>query len=956
MNNTQRNRFDETVSLIKSGLITTAAASAFMIAGLSTAQAQTVVDTAETDADADAAIVVTGSRIAQSGFSAPSPVTVVSTQDFQQAAAVNVADVLNDLPSFRSTTTPKAASLGQSGAGLTALDLRGLGATRTLVLVNGRRFVPSNSLNIVDVSLIPTLLLERTEVVTGGASAAYGSDAVAGVVNLILKKRMNGIEGTAQYGISSLNDGENYLFGLSGGMDVAGGRGNITLGAEYSKDDGLDYRSRERRDYWIRGRGRVGTPDGFAYDTQYANQFPGGVITGPNIPAAAGLIGTTFGDNGTTGKLLYGDVYGGTMIGGGQPGNNFDAMQDLQTGVERYSFMGRFDYQLTNSINFNIELSQARTIATGGTSAFRDGGSSSSAPVPAVTSSLVARIDNPYLPTSVRDQMIAAGLSAVYVGRSAYATDFSITDPRVTTRVTSLNRRLVVGLDGELGSGNWKWDAYYQYGRTKTDEIRPGNRIPANYRLAVDVVADPITGDPVCRSTLTDPSNGCVPFNIFGPNSASDAARAYVTGTAMFYPRQTQHVAAANLQGDIFNLPAGPLAVAFGAEYRVDKANATSDANSMAFRYEFSNSQPYDGKVTVKEAYVELLAPILADSGIIQAMDVNLAARLTDYSTSGTVVTWKAGTTVDFTNGLRLRGTLSRDIRAPNISELFAQATAGAFFVPDDKVLNIPTSTAVATVTASNPNLSPERSTTYTFGAAYQPDWFRGLRLSVDYFNISIKDQVARVGGQTIIDRCADGITSYCGFIVRDPITNIITAVNSPYLNLNNFKTSGIDFEASLNRPLADLSASLPGNLGIRLLATYTKELSITDAAGTLDLAGQLRGTGTYPNVPHWLGNATISYDVGQFSSSIKGRYVGSGTIDNYYTTNINHVSARSYWDMSLAYDLMADPKRKMELFGVVENVFDSHPPFPFMPSSLIGSPYHTDLGRAFRIGVRFVH
>jgi iron complex outermembrane recepter protein len=941
--------------------LATVSALALAVAGAGAAAAQ--------DTGAVEELVVTGSRLGRSGFTAPTPTTVIGATEMQSQAPVTIADVLNDLPSFRQSVSPRSASLNQSGAGASFLDLRGLGATRTLVLVNGRRHVASTASNNVDVSLIPSMLVDRVDVVTGGASAAYGSDAVAGVVNIITNTRLNGLRGTAQYGTTKEGDGDNYLFGLAGGTSFAGGKGHITIGGEYSNDDGIDSRGRQKREKWIQQRDRLtnagwatnGQPAViYARGVQYSNQFPGGVITG-GAPANSPLIGTTFLDGGQTGRLTLGQVYGTNMIGGSQPGNYFDAQQVIVSATERYSVMGRVDYEISSNLNFNVEVTQAQNGAKHQTASFRDAGATT-ATVPAGTTSLVARIDNPFLPGSVRTLMQQAGVNAVFVGRDGYGLDISTTDPRVATDVKNLTRRVVAGFDGNLGVGNFTWNAYYQYGRSRQTEYRPGNRIPTRYRLATDVTTNPANGQPICRSTLTDPANGCVPFNIFGANAASDAARTYVTGVATVDAVQSQHVLAAEVQGDLFTLPAGPVAIAAGGEYREERASAKVDAISAASLFEFTNSQPYSGLVKVKEVFGEVGVPLLRDVPGFKSLDANFAGRYTDYSTSGGVVTWKAGLTWEVVDELRLRGTISRDIRAANVSELYAKATGGAFFVPIDRVLNTVSPAPIATITAANPNLDPEKGTTITFGFAYQPNWLRGFRLSVDYFDIDIKGQIARVDGQTVIDRCAQGLADYCGFITRAAGTNVITSVSSAFLNLNRFATNGVDFEISLKRPLSDLSSSLPGDLSLRLLATYTEHLTTTDARGPIDRAGQLTGSATVNSVPHWQGNLTATYEVGRLSTSLQGRFVGAGNIDNLATpgtstgANIYKVGSKTYWNLSASYDLIAKDGHRVQLFGLVDNVFNSHPPFPFMPSSLVTSPYHTVLERSYRVGVRFAY
>jgi iron complex outermembrane recepter protein len=917
--------------------------------------------------DAGQMITVTASRAARTGFDAPTPTTLISEAEFERRAANNISEVLNELPTFRATISPNTQSLSLANAGQTYLDLRGLGSQRTLVLVNGRRLTPSSTAGQVDVNVIPSSLVQNIEVVTGGASASWGSDAVAGVANIILKSNLQGIEASAHYGISERGDSENYTVSGAAGTSFMDGRGHITIGGEYSNDLGIGYDGILDRQDWIKNRGRIsnsawatnGLPAViYAEDVQFANQAPGGLITGPNNAAfvASGLLGTTFNADGTTGRLQYGQVFGGDMIGGSQPGNNFTVWQPYRAPVERWNVLARLDFEVTDWLNFNVEYADATSRTDFLALPPKDGGSSA-ATVPAGTPPgvLIARIDNPFLPQSVRTTMQNAGLNAVFIGRDGYNLNGFIEN---LERIQSENRnqRIVVGLDGELGFGDWQWDVYYQYGRNTVDELRTGNnRIMAKYRQATDVVAGP-GGQPICRSTLTNPTNGCVPFNMFGVGSPSAAALAYTTGVGTVNNEQVQQVAAVNFKGDLFDLPAGAIAAAFGGEWRKETVTQVVDAISLANGFEFTNQQPLSGAFNVKEVYGELIVPVLADSPIGRALDLQLAGRYTDYSTSGSVVTWKAGLTWDLNGQIRVRGTASRDIRAGNMTELFTNQAATPF-VPIDRVLNVPSPlTAISSVAGGNPNLDPERATTYTLGVVFEPDFFEGFRFSVDYYNIKIDDVITRVDGQAIIDRCAQGLTVYCGQIDRnsDPANPYITRVRSPFLNLNEFTTSGVDFELIYARDTDFLPWG--GDFVLRALATYTHEFTTTDALGSIDRSGQLGGAG----VPHWMGSATLTYNLDNFSTALQGRYIGGGNIDNLAipgtrtSANIYTVPAKTIWSLSASYDVISNDSQEVQVFGIINNLFDSNPPFPFQPSSITVSPYYDGIGRAFRFGVRF--
>jgi outer membrane receptor protein involved in Fe transport len=318
------------------------------------------------------------------------------------------------------------------------------------------------------------------------------------------------------------------------------------------------------------------------------------------------------------------------------------------------------------------------------------------------------------------------------------------------------------------------------------------------------------------------------------------------------------------------------------------------------------------------------------------------------------VATWKTGFTWDLNGQFKLRGTISRDIRAGNMNELFTLQAASPF-QPVDRVRNIP-SGPISSVAGGNPKLKPERATTFTLGMIMQPEWLPGFRVSVDYFNIKIDDVIGTVNGQTIIDRCAQGLASYCGQIDRNQDGSLFQ-VRSPFLNLNKFQTNGLDIEMVYARPAAFLPWG--GDFVLRGLATYTHELSTTDPVTTIDRAGQLGSAFGGGNVPHWLGTGTLTYNLSNFSTSLQGRFIAGGTIDNTAlpgtnkSANIYTVPAQTIWSLSASYDIVHSAGRKVQIFGNINNLFDTNPPFPLQPSSALTGPYYDGIGRAFRIGVR---
>jgi len=896
-------------------------------------------------------IVVTGSRIARSGFTAPTPVTVVGQERLTQLGLTNIADALNQIPSFRATTTPGTQLyFGGTNVGARTLDLRGLGATRTLVLVDGRRFVSSSTQGTVDLNLIPTSLLERTEVVTGGASAAYGSDAVAGVVNLIINKRLEGIKASANYGLTDRGDGQNYLLSLAGGTSFAGGRGHVVVGGEYEDNKGVgDCYTRGwcAEDWALVSNPNRGTGPGgnglpatiVAPGAKASTLAPGGVI------ASGPLAGIQFDANGTPIPFEFGSLRGSTyMVGGGNAQNPYYQGIMLAAAVERYATFGHVDYEIADGIEIFAEGSYGQVIGRNVQGQTRDFGRAIS-------------IENPFIPQSIVDQMITAGVSSIPVGRANNDLGF--------LQGYSRNRtlRASTGFKAEIGGG-WSVDGYYQYGRNKTLSSTSNNRIEANWARAVDAVRAP-DGSIVCRSTLTDPTNGCVAYNIFGENQASQAARNYVSGTSFQTRTLTQHVAALNVAGDVVDLWAGPLSIAAGVEWRKDKVSGDTDPISLGTGWAVASGTRIGGEIEVKEGYIEAVLPLANDLPWAKHAEINGAVRRTDYNTSGAVTTWKLGAVYEPNDWLRLRATRSRDIRAPNINELYSPPIQSQLPIFDSRPGRNNAQNIAQLFTGGNLDLSPEIADTFTAGIVLQPSFGESrLNFSVDYYSIKIDDAISTVGAQTIVNNCAGGTAQFCDFLVTDA-SNQITRVNIQFLNLNRVETEGVEFAANYRLPLSALGADSTGALTFNVMATYVSKLATTDSSGvTIDRAGQ---TGWFvtagPGVPDWLVDATINYTNGPLSLTAQGKYVPKGSYDagqvgpedDGYDPNLpnsisrNTVEDRAYLNLSAQYTVPIGENRDVQFFTNVTNVFDQSPPV-----SVRFNPILFDtIGRSYRFGVR---
>jgi outer membrane receptor protein involved in Fe transport len=924
---------------------------------------QSVSAAAEPQGQADTeTIVVTGSRIARSGFTAPTPVTVVGQERLQVRGITNVGEALNELPSFRALQTPATQQAQGGNIGARILDLRGLGATRTLVLVDGKRFVPSTTQGTIDVNLIPSALVERTEVVTGGASAAYGSDAVAGVVNFILNKRLDGLRASAQYGITERGDNAQKNVTLAYGTGFGDDRGHFVIGGEWDKVDGLG--DCYTRIDWCPGQLAGNSAAG-------AGGLPANVVAGPlgtgNL-AQAGLInfgttaanvrsfvprGITFNPDGSTRAYQYGTILGNATTPlftiGGEDAVPNAYLQGilLSPPVERIVGYGHLDYELSDGLTANLDLSYGKVEGTIVGSLARD-------------ANFVINRDNAFLPGALATIMDANGLASLSLGRAFGDLGGSINNSKNETY------RAVVSLEGRIND-NWRWDAYYQYGRNEFRQDYTGNVVIARMRNAIDAVN--VGGSTVCRinadanTTNNDPS--CVAFNPFGENRFTPDAAAYVAPSGFQETTTTQHVIAANLNGDLFALPGGDFSVAAGGEYRRDRAQGTADALSTANAFWSFNGKPINGRIEVTEGYVEAVAPLLRDVTGFNLLELNGAVRRTHYSrsspgtgtgsTSVNVTTWKLGGIWEPLPELRFRVTRSRDIRAPNVSELFGPVTLGRVTINDPVFSG--QQFQVDAFSGANPALAPEKADTWTAGVVLQPSWdfLRSFRFSADYFDIKVGGAIATLGSQSLITGCAGALSNFCQFITRDPTTNQITRVQDTLQNVSELVNRGIDFEATYR---TDIGAA--GSIDFRVLATHYLELEV---AG-IDRTGQTGfRPGTTTGIPDWTVDGTVTWTLDPITLSAHARHITRGKLDallvgpeddGYAVTlpnsaSSNRVAARTYFDLSGTVRVAEN----FELFGVINNLFDKDPPLAPSAQGGTNQVYFDPYGRAYRIGVR---
>jgi outer membrane receptor protein involved in Fe transport len=968
------------------------------------------------DAAAGAAtseIIVTGSRLARSTFSSPTPVTVLGAQDFERLAVTNVGAGVSELPAFRPSNNPTTNGFGSFNVGAQIVNLRGLGVSRNLILVDGRRFAPTTREGTVDLNFIPSILVARTEVVTGGASAAYGSDAIAGVVNIILDKRLDGVKAQIDQAISEQGDGRNLHGALAFGTAFAGDAGHFVIGGEYSDQKGIG--SCLVRKWCVPGA--VVTNLGFAANglPNYvrANSGAGfffnnaGVISTANNPAPGlaavralggpGVGGITFAPNGAVlPRRSSTPAFGLTQIGGDVEATY--KTSNIMAPVERYTAFAHADYEFSDSLSGFIEGSYGHV--DGGT--FQAAYFSAGIPIFA---------DNPYIPTAVRSALTGSAAqptgpaSAERPAASAFGLGRILDDvARGYSRSKADTYRVTGGLNGKF-SDAWSWDAYYQYGRT--DRLQtvdnnlvvgdpskpltaPGTYAQANARffMALDAVVNPANGQVTCRALLSPTAAvrtaaaGCVPINLFGAGNVTEAGKNYIYAQLREDIKLQQHVAAANVRGEFGGdlLGAGPLAIAAGGEYRVDKIDVAHDDLSNLFAYFQNFGSDYNGKSEVVEGYVEAELPLIKDASFTKALTINGAIRQTHYKITGfgsylrtntdtsfDATSWKVSLNWEPVSGLRLRGTQSRDIRAPNFADLFL-ASASSFTPVTNRFSSTPQAPP-SIVNGGSPSLRPEKADTTTVGFVINPTggFLSGFRFSVDGYRIKVNDYISSVpgGAQFIVDRCFAGVQESCALINNGSITTgqPITEIRNIAQNLDQILAKGVDFEADYRIPLGETDNSIL----LRMLATYADTLKSVSFGDVVDRAGQT-GNSASLAAPEWVLNGSATFATPVFSFTVQGRYIDSGLYDaqrigpddGRYATNIinsisdNRVASRFYVNLFGSIHVGGEKDRGFDLFGSVNNLFDKAPPAAPETAFYTNPVYFDTIGRYYRIGARY--
>ena len=911
---------------------------------------------AQTEAADAGELVVTGSRIVRDGYTAPTPVTVATTADLNNIAPSNLADGLNRLPQFTNSSSPQGntqvnANSAEHG---NLLNLRGVGPTRVLIMFDGIRVPPTTYKGAVDVNVLPQLLVERVDVVTAGASAAYGSDAVSGVVNYILDSDFEGVSGVAQYGVSDRNDLANHRLGVAFGASFANDRGHFIASVEQFRSEGI---IRSERAYGesrstaagsVIGGGTPGTatnPLVFYTGASSTQQTFGGRITSSTVP---GLVNQVFEPNGTIRPFVNGTATGTANVRIGGDGFYTPGYGTLIAPLETDQVFARASFDFTPSLSGYVQgiytnsvteyAAQARFI-------------------------LGARVysGNDFLDPSVQAQLGAADSFVV----QAILPQYGPMPAHEETEYFSF----ATGLDGSFGSG-WTWRADAIYGVSDT-AVRQDQFDYLRLAAAIDAVDDG-AGNTVCRVSLTNPGlyPGCVAYNPFGVGAASQAARDYVSGVSRFWVENTMLSVSASVQGDLFQLPAGAVSMAFGGEYREQELDLTSNSNPAltidytgirapigTSRYNSLNVGVASGSVEVSEVFAEFAVPILRDAPFARSLDVNAALRYTDYSTSGAVETWKLGGTWEPVEGLSFRVTGSRDIRAPGLYELFAGETivTSAFVDP-----HTGTSPFIQIRSGGNRDLAPEEGETFTVGFIARPTFLPGFALSVDYYNLNITGAIATQTVVDILNECeaSNGASPTCGLITR-PLpysdrtpANAPTAIRLVNQNLSFIETSGIDIDASYRAAIG------PGDLSVRLYVNWVEEFlqKTNSIARTFDYAGTVAlGTVTYAT-PELRGTLTLQYSIGGTDLILQQTMIDEMRLGPTQIYAEDDIEAHFYTDVTVSHEV----RDGWRAFVTINNLFDQQPPFIAAAGASAGTFYPTvgqlyDVaGRRYTAGVRF--
>jgi outer membrane receptor protein involved in Fe transport len=963
-------------------------------------------------------VVVSSSRISLKGFEAPTPTMQIGLDKIERDSKMEIGDLIRELPAAGPSPSLNnginSTDLSQGDAGLDTVSLRNLGVARTLVLFDGQRVVSSNLLGGgVDLTTLPATLVKRVDVVTGGASAAWGSDAVAGVVNLVLDKNFEGLKGNLEFGDSTKMAHRKYSAEMAWGTDFADGRGHLILSGNYTVSPDIIFIG--QTDWW-QGTTLVqnpaytvgGSQPLFIHQNHVGNiQVTQGGLVAANTPGGAGstlaanaLVGLQFGANGAVSAFNPGTLFGTSCYSGCSANERTGPFRftPLAVPYSHATFFGYGSYQLTPDIKASVQLNY-------GLSSERSGGAfrlsavairPDNAFLPAPVAAAFGTLSNGFNAATGASGTAAAPSQALVVGtlnlNNLPANNYSIGAVCVTVGIPCNDNhralmRGVLSLEGRLGE-DWSWSGYIQHSGMRERQVAHNDSLTPRYNFATDAVRVTATnqgnsGLPIgsiqCRAVLlgNPAAAGCQPLNVLGTGVASDAALLYVNpgrdpNSGILDNDTTvmnQDVVTGSMQGVLpWTLPAGAVAVALGAEYRHEQGGIIqADPLGASGQWNAGNFLPYRGQYHVEEGFVEVDAPILKDS-FVQSLNLNAAGRLTSYSTSGLVETWKLGLVSQVTDDIRLRTSWSLDIRAPQISELFSPG------ILLTQTCRYPSNSALYqcfSAQGGNPALQPEKAVALSGGVVLTPQFAPGLTLTADWYSINLHGAIDTTDFQTVIDRCLAGQAVYCPQLVFTGGAAQPTEVKVAPLNSTQDSVSGLDVSAHYVHPL------LKGSLAWDLTGSYIDQQTRTALGVTYDRAGALGGTpdAYAAGVPKLKAILAATYAQDAVSVTVQGRFTGSAVLSNGTEgqpglisaflgpngaltrgdirglVDDNSIGAVAYLDLRVSYRWTD----AVQFYGAMDNVGDVSPPIIATTGggNQPNSGVYDVLGRAFRIGVR---
>jgi outer membrane receptor protein involved in Fe transport len=894
-------------------------------------------------------IIVTGSRIISPNLTASSPVSVVSGDTFKEFNSPSVETLLASNPQFLPESGP-AVNNGNPGAA--SLNLRGLGDQRTLVLVNGKRMVSYDYNGVVDVNSIPTALIKRVDVLTGGASAVYGSDAVSGVVNFILDDEFTGLRFDGSTQITGHGDGPVYDANLTGGLKL-GDRGNIVASVGYLKRK-LIFQSQRKF-------------SNFALDSDDLVS-PGGSST--SVPT---VFDNTFAN---TSEDYYQIGAGNNLVPYYQP-YNYAPPNYLITPQERWLGTVLAKYEVADGIELYGRGSYIRSKVN-----------SQSAPTGTFGYSFDIYPDNPYLTDQQRDLFFngigtinADGSTTVNIRRRI------VESGGRTTTYDNESWQAVVGARGDFAD-KWNYDVFGQYSKTTRNIAYLNDITYARVAQALDAVQSGT--NVVCR----DPSNGCVPINLFTTDPIGQDALAFISASGSERDVTEQWVAGASVSGSIASISPWSdtdIGLALGVEYRKEKARADIDAAyASGDLIGYGQGIPFDPfSYDVKEAYGEVLLPIISDKPGFQELTLEAGARYSDYSSVGSVFTWKAGANWAPMDGIRLRGMFQRAVRAPNLYELAAPhvssidnldtdpcagnnpvgnamltALCVATGAPSSQIGRIPdpVSGQINSFSGGNLDLKAEKANTITLGVVLNPVSVPGLTMSVDYYDIKIKNAIDTLGGspQNVVDACynviQDASSPYCQAIHRNALSGSLAGgidygVDQFQFNAASRQTRGVDVQFDYKRPVGAYTIGL--NVAGNYIVTYKKQgasfLPETECAGRFGFACN------FAPMPKWKHTATLSFGNDNFNLAGRWRLIGGVKEDSGTDILKSKIPSVSYFDFTGNFTIQDSYTLRLG----IQNAFDKQP--PIVGSAAGGTAYNAAntfpsvydvLGRTFFVGI----